>query len=231
MVREGDNIKISRGLLEKQQLTLPIKRIQAIKLVEGILRQPFGMVSVQVVSISNMNAKGESNVLFPLLPRTQVTRFLEAVVPDFAMTIETQGLPLRSRNRYLLLNAIPALVLAILATVLLPWGYLAFLLVPLAAWLGNAQYKGAGWQPEGNKLLLRSRVIGRVSTIVSRRRIQSLDISCNFLQKRRQVSTLCAAVASGGAGTRIKLKGMDEADSQSIVDWYSAGIRPDSSFK
>ena len=220
MVRDGDNIKISRGLLEKQQLTLPIKRIQAIKLVEGILRQPFGMVSIQVVSISNINAKGEGNVLFPLLPRTQVTRFLEAVVPEFAMTIETQGLPLRSRNRFLLVNAIPALLLAILGTVVLPWGYLAFLLVPLAVWLGNTQYKGAGWQLEGNKLLLKSRIIGKVSTIVSQRRIQSMDISCNFLQKRRQLSTLCAAVASGGTGTLIKLKGMDEADSQSIVDWY-----------
>lgn len=70
--REGDSIKISRGLFEKQQLSIPLKRIQAVKVVEGLLRQPLGVVSVQVVSISNIGAKGEGKVLFPLLPRAEL---------------------------------------------------------------------------------------------------------------------------------------------------------------
>lgn len=221
MIREGDAIKISRGLLEKQQITLPVKRIQAVRLVEGILRQPLGMVSVQVVSISNINAKGEGNVLFPLLPKAEAVDFLQAVVPEFAMNLEIQELPLKSRNRYIFLNTIPAFALAVLSAILIPWGYLAFLLVPLAFWLGNAQFRSAGWQLTGSKLLLRSRVIGRVSTIVTRRRIQSLNLSQNFLQKRRRLSTVGVAVASGGAGTQISLRGMDDDDSQLIIEWYS----------
>ncbi len=191
LVREGDNIKINRGLLEKQQLTLPIKRIQAIRVVEGVLRQPFGMVSVQVVSISNSaSAKGEGNVLFPLLPRAQLNRFLQEIAPEFAMTINIQGLPVRARRRYLIVTTLPALIIAILGAIYLPWGYLAFIIVPLAAWLGNSQYKAAGWQLGADKLLLRSRVLGRVMTIVPRRRIQSLDMSQHFFQKRLGLTTL-----------------------------------------
>lgn len=222
LIREGENIKISRGLLEKQQLTLPIKRIQAIRIVEGVLRQPFAMVSVQVVSISNSaNAKGEGNVLFPLLPRYQLYHFLQEVVPEFAMTINMQGLPVRARRRYLTVTVLPALAIAILAAVYVPWGYLTFIIVPLAAWLGNVQYKAAGWQLTEDKLLLRSRILGRVTAIIPRRRVQSLDMLQNIWQKRLKLTTLRAAVASGISTALIKLKGMDEEDNRYIMTWFN----------
>ncbi len=221
MVREGDNIKISRGLLEKQQLTLPIKRIQAIRVVEGLLRQPFGMVSVQVVSISNSAiAKGEGNVLFPLLPRAQLNHFLQEIAPEFAMTLNIQGLPVKARRRYLIVTTLPALIVAILGAIFLPWGYLAFIIVPLAAWLGNTQYRSAGWQLEADNLLLMARILGRVTTIIPRRRIQSLDIAQNFFQQRLDLTTLRVAVASGLSAAMVQLKGMDEEHSRKIMDWF-----------
>lgn len=222
LVREGENIIVSRGLLEKQQLTLPIKRIQAIRVVEGVLRQPFGMVSVQVVSISNSaSAKGEGNVLFPLLPRVRLEQFLQETAPEFAMTFNPRMLPVSARRRYLLITTLPMLIIASLAAFFLPWGYLAFLIVPLATWLGNAQYKASGWQLEADKLLFRSRVLGRVTNIVPRRRIQSMDISQHFFQQRLGLTTLCLAVASGLGGTLVKLKGMDEKHSREIAEWFS----------
>ncbi len=223
LTREGQSIKISHGLLEKQQLTIPIKRIQAIKVVEGLLRQPFGMVSIQVVSISNISKKGEGNVLFPLLPKEQLMRFLVEIVPEFAMPLQVQGLPTRSRPRYLWINIIPVLLISIGCTIFLPWGYLSFLLLLPAAWLGICQYRDAGWNMEENKLLLRSRVIGRISTILPRRRIQSLDISRNFFQERRDLTTLGVALASGTLGTNIMLRGMDEEISSLILHWFKLG--------
>jgi putative membrane protein len=136
MVRDDHNIKISRGLLERQQITIPLRRIQAIKLIEGILRQPFGMVSIQVVSVSNIGTKGEGNLIVPLLPKAQVISFLEEALPEFAMSLQVLRLPSRSKNRYYLINILPVIVLAVLSSIFIPKGYLAFLLLPLAAWLG-----------------------------------------------------------------------------------------------
>lgn len=221
LVREGENIIVSRGLLEKQQLTLPIKRIQAIRVVEGVLRQPFGMVSVQVVSISNSaSAKGEGNVLFPLLPRARLDHFLQEMVPEFALTINILELPVRARRRYLMVNTLPALFIASLAAIFLPWGYLAFIIVPLAVWLGYAQYKAAGWQLDADQLLFRTRVLGRVTTIIPHRRIQSLDMSQHFFQQRLNLTTLRIAVASGISAAMVQLKGMDEEHSWRIMEWF-----------
>jgi putative membrane protein len=220
LLREADSIRISRGLLEKQQLTIPIKRIQAIKVVEGILRQPFGMVSIQVVSISNTGEKGEGNVLFPLLPKEQLDKFMQEVVPEFALPLQVQGLPAKARTRFLWVNIIPALVIAVLCTCFLSRGYISFILVLVGAWLGIQQYKDAGWQLYDNKLLVRSRVLGRTSAILPRPRIQSMDISRNWFQVRKGLTTLSMAVASSGSASSFKLRGIDEQNSDLIVRWF-----------
>src|SRR5918998_278152 len=46
--REGDFLYIKRGLLERREATIPLSRIQAIRISEGLLRQPFGLASLRV---------------------------------------------------------------------------------------------------------------------------------------------------------------------------------------
>ncbi|MDD4802507.1 MAG: PH domain-containing protein [Syntrophomonas sp.] len=220
MVRDNDNIKISRGLLERQQITIPLRRIQAIKVIEGILRQPLGMVSIQVVSVSNIGTKGEGNLIVPLLPKAQLISFLEETLPEFAMSLQVQGLPDRSKKRYYLINTLPVIIIAIISSIFIPMGYLAFSLLPLAAWLGKQQYQDAGWQVDNDKLLMRSRRLGRITTIIHRRRIQSLCISRNFFQERQRLNSLAIAFASGIAGARAKIRGMDSEKSNTIVSWF-----------
>jgi putative membrane protein len=218
--REGDSIKINRGLFEKQQLSIPLKRIQAIKIVEGLLRQPLGMMSVQVVSISNTGVKGEGSVLFPLLPKAELPEFLEKVAPEFSVPLVFEGLPRRAKRRYLLVNIIPALVIAILCSMFLPLGYIAFILPLLGAWLGSQQYHDAGYQVEDNTLILRSRKLGRVTTIIPRRRIQSLHVSRNPFQLRSGLSNLKVAIASSNIAATAHLKGMEEEKSNDIINSF-----------
>lgn len=220
LVRDGDNLKVSRGLLERQQLTLPLKRIQAVRIVEGVLRQPLGFVSLEVITIGHAGKSGESNVLFPLIKRNEVISFLEEVAPEFVMDLQMNGLPLRARFRYFMINIIPALSLAVLITIFVPWGYFSFFLLPLAALLGNRQYKDAGWNLEGNKLILGARSLGKSTTIIPRRRIQSIEISHNFFQKRKMLSSLEVSTASSLGGSTVKLAGMDENESKHIMEWF-----------
>ena len=93
------------------------------------------MVSLQVVSVSNIGTKGEGNLIVPLLPKAQVIIFLKK-------------------------------------------GYLAFSLLPPAAWLGYQQYQDAGWQ------------------------------------------VVAIAFASGIAGAHVKIQGMDDEKSNTIVNWF-----------
>lgn len=221
LIREGDNFGITRGLLEQKQITIPINKIQAIKVVEGILRQPFGMVSIQVVSISNAGEKGEGNVLFPIMPRSKVESFLQEVIPEFAVPLSVESLPARARGRYILINFVPAALTALIAGFYPPWGYAALLLLPLAAGLGIVQHRDAGLRLQRDKLVIRTRWLGRSSTIVPRRRVQSLSLSQTYFQIRKQLSTVRVAIASGTISASVKLVGIDRKEGEAISQWYS----------
>src|SRR3712207_2484002 len=82
--REGDFLYIKRGLLERREATIPLARIQALRVVEGLLRQPFGLATLRVESAGYGEASGVSTTLFPLLPRKdfQGLRALEGVDID-----------------------------------------------------------------------------------------------------------------------------------------------------
>ena len=45
-----DDLIISRGLLEKRQMTIPLNRIQGILISENFIRQPLGLASVYMES-------------------------------------------------------------------------------------------------------------------------------------------------------------------------------------
>lgn len=222
MIRDDNKIKISRGLFEKQQISIPLNKIQSIKLIEGVLRQPLGMLSVQVVSVSNIDAKSEGSMIAPLLSKSQLTRFIEEFLPEFTLPGQVSGLPRRSKTRYYLVNLIPALTIAALSAIFIPWGFLVFILVPLAAWLGKKQYQDAGWQVADCSLVLRKRRLARVTTIIHRNRIQSLSVSRSFFQERKRLNSLTIAFASGmNNGARVKLNGLDDEDTKFIVAWFN----------
>src|SRR5829696_1895971 len=98
--REGDFLYIKRGLLERREATIPLSRIQAVRVSEGILRQPFGLSSLRVDSAGYGEDAGVSATLFPLLPRDEVEEFLAGAAPEFAGAPAIEPLPRRSLRRY-----------------------------------------------------------------------------------------------------------------------------------
>src|SRR5215208_1166294 len=82
--RDGEFLYIRRGLLERREATIPLARIQALRVVEGLLRQPLGLASLRVESAGYGEDAGVSTTLFPLLPRKEVQALLAGAAPEFA---------------------------------------------------------------------------------------------------------------------------------------------------
>jgi len=98
---DGKYLHIKRGLLQRYETTVPIARIQAVRLVEGALRQPLGLAALRVESAGFGTEEGVSTVLFPLLRRSEAEDFLHAAAPLFAAPLRAlEPLPARARRRY-----------------------------------------------------------------------------------------------------------------------------------
>src|SRR5829696_2772092 len=217
--REGNFLYIKRGLLERREATIPLSRIQAVRISEGLLRQPFGLASLRVESAGYGEDAGVSTTLFPLLPRKEVQSLLLAAAPEFAGAPPLNSLPKRALRRYVLRATAPVLVLlaAALASFLvfdLSWGFAALLLLLPAAFYGWLRHRDAGWALEEDRLVVRSRLLTRTTAIAPRRRLQWRATVRSPLQRRVRLATFQAQVASGGGGAELRVTdlGSDAAD-------------------
>lgn len=220
--RDGDRLLISAGLLDRRRSSIPLARVQAVVISEGVLRQPFGLAAVRIESAGHGRDAAESGVLFPLVHRSEVSALLSEACPAFATDLNAAlaPLPRRARRRYVVeqtRGAVVTTVMAVGAAALLPWtpwwwGLFAVGLTSAAAVLGLLRYRDTGWAlDDADRLTIRGRTIGRTTTITSRRRLQRREISRHFLQRRAQLATFRAAIAPGGSGGRLAIKHLDES--------------------
>ena len=236
--RDGDFLYIRRGLLERREATLPLARIQAVRIVEGVLRQPFGLAMVRVESAgygSGTEDVGVSTTLFPLLPRKDAERLLRAAAPEFVTEASLEPLPDRARRRYIVRALIPAFLIALaiglnvwFAAGSVPLSLLALLLLPPAALLGFFRYRAAGWALDRDRLVVRSRSLARVTSVVPRRRIQSRSVVESPFQRRADLATFRARVASGSGGTAFRIMHLEAFQADDLLDKLGPAHRPES---
>ena len=229
--REGDYLYIKRGLLERREATIPLARIQAVRISEGMLRQPFGLAAVRVESAGYGEDAGVSTMLFPLLPHDEVQEFLAAATPEFAVNPALRPLPHRALGRYIFRAVSGYLILAFAAAV--AWflvfgsvlGLLAFLLVPPAALYGWLSYRDAGWAFEEDRLVVRYRSLGRKMAIAPRRRLQSREVVRTPFQRRVRLATFLAEVASGSGGSALRVTDLDAGAAERLAGELGPRVR------
>jgi putative membrane protein len=220
--REDDRLSIAHGLLDRRRRTVPIARIQAVRLEESLLRQPFGLCSLRFDSAGYAREAGGSGVLFPMLPRGQAAALLGAACPDFALSPDGPALarpPARARRRFVLgpvwwvlgLTTLGIVVAGPLPAVAWTWGLLGLIFLPPAALLGLMQYRDSGWAfDDAGRFVVRARAFSRVTSVTHRRRLQRREVSQSPLQRPDHLATFRTAVASGGSGGRLVLRHLDQ---------------------
>lgn len=218
---ESGQIIISRGILERKQFTIPIDRIQAIKISENLLRQPLGYAAVHIETAGGGDEKDIETVLFPLIRKSQLKEKIESILD---VTIQQQLNPIPKRALYRLWLQdffLDLIVIVPLCLFLKPWGYLSLLLIPISFILGYGQYKDSGWLINGNELTLSCRLINKITVVLEKKRIQSLKIKQSYFQRRRKLVSVEANFISGSLGNDVTVDNLDQNDGMKIYHWFS----------
>lgn len=226
VTKNKDELFITRGLLEKKQTTIPLKRIQAVGIDESILRQPFGYVSVYAEVAGGSIEKGEdySTILFPIMKRTEVDNFLKKFLPDYVSERnDLIGLPKQARRFYIVRSTFLSIMVVIAMLFIIPqfiWAPIVLLLISL--YVGLLRYKDAGFQINQDQLTFRYRIINRTTVILFHKRIQSFERKQDPFQRKALVATVEISIAStSGTGTHYKIKDLAVDDVMDLADWYS----------
>ncbi|WP_209366695.1 PH domain-containing protein [Sediminibacillus dalangtanensis] len=216
---------ITRGLLEKKQVTVPLNRIQGIRIQENIFRQPLGYAAVYVEVAGGALDKNDdfSIALFPLLKRTEIQSFVQEYLPGIQIEDRWGLLPTRSARRFVLRSTIPVVVIAAPLLYFFPsYSWMALIVIAAAAVLGYLRFRDAGFILTEKQLSFRSRMLSRETIVVDRKRIQSLSTSNHWFQRRKSLQTVYFSIAShSGVGKSFLVKDMENKDAEAIRDWYS----------
>ena len=226
VTKENDRLVITRGLLEKKRITIPLNRIQAIKIVENPLRQPFGLATVQVESAGGgfSDGKDKKIVLFPLISKKAAMEPLTDLFPQFQFELEQAQMirpPKRARSFFYRIDFLWLIpLIAVPSYLFYPYGLLSFLLIVPVILLGMWQHNTARFSIQGSQLTIIYRQISRVTFFVEKRRIQVVEQKQSYFQKRKRLATAQVVVMSGMTGASAYAYHMDEPDIEQLMSWY-----------
>lgn len=208
-----DEIVIERGLLEKREVTVPINKVQAVRIDEGLLRQPFhyATISLEIAGDSGQDEE-QSTIIHPLIKRDEIYSFLEKVLPTFAKENPFQTVPKRSLRRYIFRNTWFFVLLTCVAFFFIPVTYatLTIGLIIFVIIFGILKHKDAGWFLTEQLVGVRFRRLKRTTVFTLKKRIQAIETHQSFIQARRNLVSFQMSVLGGLVGNTYVVLDMDK---------------------
>jgi putative membrane protein len=202
--RDGERLRIRRGLFERREATIPVDRVRAVIVVEGLLRRPFRLAALRMEVIGHAKEAAAAQTLFPLVRRADVVAFLDELLPELADDIDgLEALPRRARRRYVLPPALVALIVGAAAWPVTHFG--ALIALPVAVW-GAARFSAAGWRLRDGRLAVRRLMLARTTVLAPAALRESVTLGQTVLQRRGRLADLVVAF---GKRTRARVHHID----------------------
>jgi putative membrane protein len=226
IIKKGNELIISRGILEKREITIPTRRIQAVRIQENIVRQLFGYATVYLeVAGGGNDEKGEhSTILLPIVQVRNIDKYLRLFTPEFLNDHELKPLPKRAQKRYVLRLLLPSVVIvAALSFALQPWGFISLLLVPFSILLSIIMHRETGWVTSDTHMKLRYRFINRHTVFARRDRIQAFHFAQSYFQRKGKLASIVISTQSKTTGKHFKVVDVDAQQGSELYQWYSYG--------
>ncbi len=221
VTRENDEIHISHGLIVKRKLSLKLHRVQAVKVVEGLIRQPFSLATVEVEAAGGSAYESSQKfVLFPLLKRDQIGAHLDRILPEFNVDAEITPVPRRALTRYMI-RGCGWFVLLTPLFYFVPETLFLLVLLPVFIVFSVLRFRDAGHALHDDLLISQFRYFARTRAYTFKRHIQALEWHRNILQRFRKLASLQSTVLSAPEKAAFKVKDISEEDVWALYKWYS----------
>jgi putative membrane protein len=223
--RVGEDLVVRRGLLGTRESTLPLRRIQLVRIVSNPLRRALGMATVRVHSAGSGGGGDRRRVTVPLLRPHEVSALIGRLLPSDAPVPSPTDHPRTAVRRAVVRRLIPLTQLAALGTVLglllrpaLPERVTVPLLLLGATvtligsvLLGVAEGRALGHATDGQLLIVRHGALMRTASVLPLARLQAVTHVANWFQRRLGLASVVAHVAGPGGDVWVLDAAQDDA--------------------
>ena len=209
---DGGEMRKRYGLLTVHEASVPLERVQAIRVEESLPRRLLGLASLSIETAGGTpGQRGGAEAFVPIARRADVGRLVRGIFGDADADTPLRPVHPRARRRLamrylriLLIVWAPLWVARWLdvqpAGMLAPW---MVLLLPLPWAAAGWAYRSRGWALPPGYVMARSGVVTRVTWIVPDRKLQTLHLHGSPFQRRLGLSTVIVDTAAGGRQAAI----------------------------
>ena len=102
VVRVGDDLVLRRGLLGTRESTVPVRRVQVVRVSANPLRRALGVATLRIHSAGGSAGGGDRRAVIPLITLAELPGLLDDLLPELDGVPELRPHPLAARRRALL---------------------------------------------------------------------------------------------------------------------------------
>lgn len=230
VTREDATLRIHRGLLEQRSDTLPLRRVQAVRVEENLLRRLLGFAAVKVDVAGRSGGEGrDTGILLPLGRRSEAFALAARILDcEELAAVDPAAMPRRARTRRIVRAVVLVALLTVPAVLVFDTaGLLTALLVVPAVAAAVASYRALGHAELDAFVVARSGLLVRRTAFVLTARLQSLELTASPPQRWRRLATLDLQIArSPGVWSGPQLIDLDADAGRALLGELAATMRP-----
>jgi putative membrane protein len=204
LLRAGEDLRWSAGLLTRRAATIPRQRIQLVSAQAGLLQRWLGGVCVRIETGAGTAEESETRQarrwFVPWLASEELAPLLSEIDPGLDLAAVPWQPPAPGFRRRMVKKAILSGALAGVAGLALvrPWGALAFLLLPLFVALALREARSLAWARTSMGLAFQSGALRHRRSFVRSARLQSVSVKESPFDRRHGMASLCLDTAGAG---------------------------------
>lgn len=228
--RTGGELRKRYGSLNRREVTIPLVRVQALRVEESLMRRPLGLASLKIETAGGgpgEGAGGGAEAVLPLARVPELSHLTAAVFTDFGYErVRLDRVHPYAARRALIRYSLPILILTAAVSMLLGPPALWLLgLLPAAAVAARLHYRHLGYTVGPNHVVARSGFFNRITWIVPKRKIQTLHLVQTPFQRRWEVASVVVDTAAGQVRISDLGRGAARGLLESLTDQFEYRAR------
>ncbi len=203
--QRGADLFVEYGAFTRVTATIPLRRVQAVKITRGLGHLWTGRAAVRVETAGGTGertGRTEREWIAPILPVSDLDGLVRQILPDVALeTVEWLPVAGRAFVRRARRSSMVAFVLGLASAPWTGWGAAAItpVLVVLGIFLSRQYVRGLGWARTDHAMYFRSGWLRRNITIVPLPKIQCVQLIESPFDRRHAMASVSVDTAGAGA--------------------------------
>lgn len=233
VTQQDSQLKISYGLLNVKNITVPTDRLQAVLEKQSYIRKMFGYTSIHFIITSDLDITSDEDasdngkiMILPFIKQKEAYQIIKSLVPEMQFNDIKSDIPWRGYHRHFL---IPSIVLMIGAGIGIyfwsAWSFMiAILIIGIMALEAYIYIHAAGLNFKNNEIALREVNTFSFNTYHFKTdKIIGMETKQHPFLERAHLRNISFLIAKGSVFEDINLKFVDDNKVNQYVNGYLRG--------